>query len=65
MSKPVDLRDKKKPRSAREAAKRAYEEHFRITPVEDEPEGLASGKTAEDGSFILEEEENDEIHQPE
>ncbi|OZG72940.1 hypothetical protein BTA51_13345 [Hahella sp. CCB-MM4] len=60
MGKIIDIRDKKaqRPLTAEEAAKRAYKEHFRKTPVENEPEGLASGQAEKDGSMHLEDEKN-------
>ncbi len=62
MSKITDIRDKKpqKPITAEEAAERAYREHFKKTPVEDEPEGLASGKAGKDGAMTMEEDDHDD-----
>lgn len=58
----TDIRDKKtkKPLSPKEAAERAYREHFQKTPVENEPEDLASGKVTEDGKMIVDEDDKDE-----
>jgi len=62
MAKITDIRDKKpqKPLTAEEAAERAYRKHFRKTSVEDEPEGLASGKADKDGFMSMEDDEEDE-----
>lgn len=62
MSKITDIRDKKpqKPLTAEEAAKRAYRDHFKKTPAEDEPEGLASGKANKNGFMSMENDEHDD-----
>lgn len=61
MAKITDIRDKKpkKPITAEEAAERAYRKHFRKTPVEDEPEGLASGKADANGKMSMEDDEDE------
>ncbi|WP_444925891.1 hypothetical protein ACJJI4_17065 [Microbulbifer sp. TRSA002] len=63
MSKKVtDIRDKKirKPVTVEEAAKRAYRERFRNTPVEEEPKGLASGKADSDGRMRMDDNDGED-----
>ncbi|WP_444937240.1 hypothetical protein ACJJIW_09985 [Microbulbifer sp. JMSA004] len=61
MGKVTDIRDKKprKPVSVEEAAKRAYRELYRKTPVEDEPQELISGKTDAEGRMVLEDDDDE------
>jgi len=62
MTKITDIRDKKrlKPLTPEEAAERAYREHFKKTRKEDEPDGLASGKTDKDGFMSIDEKDEDD-----
>ena len=64
MGKLIDLnkeRRKRKPRSPEEVAQAAYRRFCApevIAALPDEPSGIASGKTALDGSFIRDDEDD-------
>jgi hypothetical protein len=60
MSKIVDIdkKKKKKPMTAEEAAEWAKRQVFKKRSPEEEPQDLISGKTATDGSFINEDNED-------
>lgn len=57
-----ERRRKRKPRTLEESAKAAYRRYFESGHVDpkEEPEGLASGKTTESGSFVDDDEGDDE-----
>ncbi|MET1253501.1 hypothetical protein [Aliikangiella maris] len=62
MSKIVDINEKKKdkPMSDKEIAEWAKKQVFKNRKAKDEPKDLVSGKTAPDGSFVHEDDDNDE-----
>ena len=61
MSNIVDLNEKKKnkPMTADEIAEWAKQQVFKKRNATDEPEDLISGKTAPDGGFVIEDDDND------
>ena len=62
-----EQRNKKKPRSIEESAKAAVRRFCDPELVDsvDEPEGLASGKTTESGSFVHEDDKEEEENKDE
>ncbi|WP_444937709.1 hypothetical protein [Microbulbifer sp. JMSA002] len=58
----TDIRDRKhrKPVTVEEAAKRAYRELYRKVSIEEEPQGLASGKADPDGRMRMDDNDGED-----